>query len=139
VTLYVLDEDVEFGVELHVAWVHLHKLEHQVVDGMVFLLGPLYHFAGAVSLAPDGRVKDLLFQDTVDIKLDEACFGNRLLGRLVLGFLELPKQLSHPSVIFPQHLQRVHAQIPPRSIHVGTLGSMRAGGLHMRKHGPRPV
>jgi hypothetical protein len=131
VALHVLDEDVELGVELLVAGLHLHQFVHQLLSGVVFLFGALHHFTGAVSLATDGRVEDFFLEDRVNVEFDQCRFGRRLLSRLILCFFELAEELLHLSVILPQHLQCVHQAIPPRSR--GTMRSMGRGVLQSRK------
>jgi hypothetical protein len=115
VALHVFDEDVELGVKLLVAGLHLHQLVHELIGGVVLLLGSLNDLAGAITLPPKGRVEDLLLEDGVNVQLDKRCLGCCSLGSLVVSLLELAKQLFHLAVVFPQHLQSVHAQVPPRS------------------------
>jgi hypothetical protein len=107
--LHVFDENVELGVEILVAGLHLHQLVHQLIGSVVLLLGTLDDLARAVALPAKGRVKDLLLEDGVNVQLDERRFGGSALGRRVLGLFELTEQLFHLAVVFAQHLQRVHA------------------------------
>ena len=120
VVLYVVLQYVELRLEARVLRVQLYHLVQKLLYQAVLLLSMADGLS--LTLPLNGRVKDLLLKDRMDVQLYVDVVEDGLLRLGVRRFLEVSEQRLHPAMVVANHLNSIHlGSVLPFLKIVGTL------------------